>query len=260
MLCPCISSFKATARLRTHSLTHTALSSRVSSCLANAVQIEGAIHLLTVPKSKGQKHVGQTNSQPWVTEREEISQALPKHMQRHTHMHLHAVCVTVAIIWGLGPLATFLNVCLSSLKTGATAGVNSSLQAVHRLLLSSVIFYYLIKKQEIRFPLSEKELILLSQSNLSREREMERGGENGRESCGVERGVSKWERLTASLLSEKSLFLSFFLLDWYLPNTENNAMVREMCVYLRPALSPLLIFFLPFSVPVLLHSYCVTQG
>lgn len=53
----------------------------------------------------------------------------------------------------------------------AAAGVNSSQQAVHRLLLSSVIFYYLIKKQEIRFPLSEKELILLSQSNLSRVRE-----------------------------------------------------------------------------------------
>lgn len=59
--------------------------------------------------------------------------------------------------------------------------MNSSQQAVHRLPLSSVIFYYLIKKQEIRFPLSEKELILLSQSNLSREREMERGGENGGE-------------------------------------------------------------------------------
>ena len=100
-------------------------------------------------------------------------------MQRYTHTN--AACVTVAFIRGLGPLATFLNVCLSSLKTGATAGVNSSQQAVHRLLLSSVIFYYLIKKQEIRFPLSEKELILLSQSNLSREREMERGGENGGE-------------------------------------------------------------------------------
>lgn len=51
-------------RLHTYTHTHTALSSRVSSCLANAVQIEGAIHLLTVPKSKGEKHVGQTNSQP----------------------------------------------------------------------------------------------------------------------------------------------------------------------------------------------------
>lgn len=58
-------------------------------------------------------------------------------------------------------------------------GANGSQQAVHRLPLSSVIFYYLIKKQEIRFPLSEKELILLSQSNLSQEREMERGGEEG---------------------------------------------------------------------------------
>lgn len=81
-------------RLHTYTHTHTALSSRVSSCLANAVQIEGAIHLLTVPKSKGEKHVGQTNSQPWVTEREEISQALPKHKQRHTHARAlaHGVC------------------------------------------------------------------------------------------------------------------------------------------------------------------------
>lgn len=207
MVCPCISSFKAAAYWDTHSFTHTTLSSRVSSCLANAVQIEGAIHLLTVPKSKGEKHVGQTNSQPWVTERDEVSQALPKHMQRHTYVHAHThTCVTVAFMWELGPLATFLNICLSSLKTGATAGVNSSQQAVHRLLLSSVIFYYLIKKQEIRFPLSEKELILLSQSNLSQEREMEWGGENG----GV-RGGSQWMRVINCLIAVTDVPLSFFL-------------------------------------------------
>lgn len=89
------------------------------------------------------------------------------------------MCNSSLNLKALGPLATFLNICLSSLKTGAAAaGVNGSQQAIQRLLLSSVIFYYLIKKQEIRFPLSEKELILLSQSNLSRE------GENGGELLG----------------------------------------------------------------------------
>lgn len=73
----------------THTHLRTALSSRVLSCLANAVQIEGAIHLLTVPKSKGRGvgggvHVGQTNSQPWVTQTELISHAWVKSM--HTHI------------------------------------------------------------------------------------------------------------------------------------------------------------------------------
>lgn len=149
------------ASMYTHLRTHTTLSSRVLFCLANAVQIEGAIHLRTVPKSKGEKHAGQTNSLLRAIGREGF---------------LTLVFVTVASIWALRPLATFLSVCLSTLKTGRdAAGVNGFQRADHRLLLSSVIFYYLIKKQEIRFPLSEKELILLSQSDLSWERWREWG-------------------------------------------------------------------------------------
>lgn len=138
-----------------------------------------------------------------------------KHKQRHTLAP--CVCVTVAFIPGLGPLATFLNVCLSSLKTGATAGVNSSQQAVHRLLLSSVIFYYLIKKQEIRFPaLWKRAYPSVSKQPVMREGDGEWWREWG--------GDSEWEWSTASLLQEKTLFLYlsplFFLLYW---SDSNNA-------------------------------------
>lgn len=148
----------------------------------------------TSPDSSQKQEGGETrwpNKQPTLSHRERRDFSGFTETQAKTHTRgraappppAHTVCNSSLSFFfffkGLGPLATFLNVCLSSLKTGAAAGVNSSQQAVYRLPLSSVIFYYLIKKQEIRFPLSEKELILLSQSNLSREREMERGGENG---------------------------------------------------------------------------------
>lgn len=89
LLCPCISSFKAAAHpAHTHSLTHTALSSRVLSCLANAVQIEGAIHLLTVPKSKGGENtLAKQTASPESPREKRFLRLYRNTCKRHTHTH-----------------------------------------------------------------------------------------------------------------------------------------------------------------------------
>lgn len=200
------------------------------------------------PKARGRNTLDKQTANP-ESPREKRFLRLYRNTSKDTctHTHIHTL-LTVAFILGLRPLATFLNVCLSSLKTGATAGVDSSQQAFHRPLLSAVIFYYLIKKQEIRFPLSEKELILLSQSNLSWEREMESGGENGRTR------VSRWMRvinglIVASCQKSPSFFLFFSLFDTvYLTNSIMKRLWKHVRAWVR---DQLFLFFSDSSLPFL---------
>lgn len=108
----------------------------------------------TSPDSS-QKQGGETcwpNKQPTLSHRERRD--FSGFTETHTQTHLHAVCVCVcnsSFYMRVGPLATFLNVCLSSLKTGTAAGLNSSQQAVHRAPI--VLCHILLSHQKAGNPI-----------------------------------------------------------------------------------------------------------
>lgn len=64
-------------------------------------------------------------------------------------------------------------------------------------------------------------------------------------------------RVINCLMAVGEVPLSFHRLDWYLPNTQHNAMVRATCGSYRPALAPLLIIFshLPPRLPPFILCY-----